>query len=117
MASLFSRWWYAYILFLVYIGGLLVIFIYVCLVRRNYPFFVNSNQIVLLLRASLRVRYIISLKPVSIGFLGRELWDSGRGLVFDRSLSLFVGLVVLLLLILLVVVRRSGAGAVIVRGD
>jgi hypothetical protein len=28
--------WYAYILFLVYIGGLLVIFIYICIISRNF---------------------------------------------------------------------------------
>lgn len=27
--------WYAYILFLVYVGGLLVIFIYICIIRSN----------------------------------------------------------------------------------
>lgn len=27
--------WYAYILFLVYVGGLLVIFIYICIISRN----------------------------------------------------------------------------------
>nr|ATW72357.1 NADH dehydrogenase subunit 6 [Dolabella auricularia] len=117
LASLFSSWWYAYVLFLVYIGGLLVMFIYVCLVSSNYPFFVNPNQIVLLLSVSLGGCYVMSLKPVTLSFLGGELWDSGSGLVYDNSLSLFVGLVVLLLLMLLVVVRSSGAGAVIVSGE
>lgn len=92
-------------------------FIYVCLVRRNYPFFINSNQVVLSLVISLGGSYIMSLKPMARRFLGSRLWDSGSNLVSDTSLSLFVGLVVLLLLMLLVVVRSSGAGAVIVSGE
>nr|AHX02658.1 NADH dehydrogenase subunit 6 [Aplysia kurodai] len=117
LASLFSSWWYSYVLFLVYIGGLLVMFIYVCLVSSNYPFYINSNQITLSLVISLGGSYIMSLKPMTMSFLGGGLWDSGSNLVSDTSLSLFVGLVVLLLLMLLVVVRSSGAGAVIVGGE
>ena len=33
--SLLGSFWYSYILFLIYVGGLLVLFIYICLVRRN----------------------------------------------------------------------------------
>nr|AAM33118.1 NADH dehydrogenase subunit 6 [Aplysia punctata] len=117
LASLLSSWWYSYVLFLVYIGGLLVLFIYVCLVSSNYPFLMNSNQVVLSLVISLGGSYILSLKPVAMNFLGSSLWDSGGNLVSNTSLSLFGGLVILLLLMLLVVVRSSGAGAVIVSGD
>ena len=39
-----SRYWFSYVLFLVYVGGLLVIFIYVCLVRRNFPFKLRASR-------------------------------------------------------------------------
>jgi len=116
-AAMFGSWWYAYVLFLVYIGGLLVMFIYVCLVTSNYPFRINPNMVGILLSASVLGAYVLSLQPVALAFLGSETWDSGSILVRDRLLSLFVGLVILLLLILLVVVRSSGAGAVVIKGD
>jgi high-affinity Fe2+/Pb2+ permease len=49
---MYSRVWFAYVLFLVYVGGLLVLFIYICLVRRNYPItFRMSGLIILFLLA------------------------------------------------------------------
>nr|AAM33109.1 NADH dehydrogenase subunit 6 [Umbraculum mediterraneum] len=117
LISLFSGWWYSYILFLVYIGGLLVMFMYVCLVTSNYPFLLNVNQIIFLLTFSVLISYFMSLKPVNLNFSGMELWVSGEGLVNDSSLSMFIGLVLILLIMLLVVVRSSGASAVIVSDE
>lgn len=113
LMRLVSRFWFSYILFLVYIGGLLVIFIYVCLVSRNYPFRLDPVQLRCALFASCLVSFIIDYgKAKSV--LGSSGFISGTGLVEDTSISLFVFLVVLLLVMLLVIVRRTGRGAVIV---
>lgn len=109
--SLLSSWWYSYILFLIYIGGLLVLFIYVCLIRRNHPFF-NSSEIPSLLFFSSIATYLISLKPYSGAFLGGSCFDMASDLVRNGFLWLFLGLTVLLLVLLLVVVRSSGIGAI-----
>ncbi len=114
--SLFSSFWFSYVLFLVYVGGLLVIFIYICLVRRNFPFKFRINGLLCILFGS----YIISLKrqsPYIPKFLGSRTWTGGEGLIELRNISIFIFLAVLLLIILLVVVRVSRAGCFIVRNE
>nr|ABJ55883.1 NADH dehydrogenase subunit 6 [Smaragdinella calyculata] len=112
--SFMGSWWYSYILFLVYIGGLLVMFIYVCLISSNYTFF-SSNSFAGLLVASSVLAYWQSIKPFSKSFSGVSLFDAGEDLISDSSLWLFGGLVVLLLVMMLVVVRSSGSGAITVK--
>lgn len=109
MISLYSRFWFSYVLFLVYVGGLLVIFIYICLVRRNYPFKFRINGFICALVISFIGR--IFGRNVLVGnFLGFRAWTNGRSLLEKRNISIFLFLAVLLLTILLVVVRISGAG-------
>nr|YP_010032947.1 NADH dehydrogenase subunit 6 [Haloa japonica]QOW38681.1 NADH dehydrogenase subunit 6 [Haloa japonica] len=112
--SLAGSWWYSYILFLVYIGGLLVMFIYVCLISSNYTFF-SSNSFVGLLAVSFILSYLVSIKPLSKSFLGASLFDAGENLVCDSNLWMFGGLVILLLVMMLIVVRSSGSGAITVK--
>lgn len=107
--SLTSSFWFSYVLFLVYVGGLLVIFIYVCLVRRNFPFRLNLSQGLFFLGVSVLFLFGLS-SPTLKSSLGYSSWSSGTDLVENRRLSLFLFLAVLLLLILLVVVRRTGRG-------
>nr|AAM33115.1 NADH dehydrogenase subunit 6 [Camachoaglaja africana] len=114
MMALYSSWWYSYILFLVYIGGLLVLFIYVCLISSNYPFF-GSAELIMLSFISSGLTYLISIKPYSKSFLGPSLFNMGEMLVNNFFLWVFVGLAVLLLILLLVVVRSSGAGAISIK--
>lgn len=107
--SLFSSFWFSYVLFLVYVGGLLVIFIYICLVRRNYPFKFRVRRLAFILLAS----YGVSLRrerPYAPRLLGSNAWVGGEGLLDSRNISIFLFLAVLLLIMLLVVVRVSGAG-------
>jgi len=108
--ALVSRYWFSYILFLVYVGGLLVIFIYVCLVRRNFPFKLNPRRGVF--GIGLSVLLVLSLgSPEVKSFIGFSSRSSGSDLLRDTNLSLFLGLTILLLVILLVVVRRRGVGS------
>nr|YP_009987758.1 NADH dehydrogenase subunit 6 [Phyllidiopsis krempfi]QNL17303.1 NADH dehydrogenase subunit 6 [Phyllidiopsis krempfi] len=107
--SLLSSFWFSYVLFLVYVGGLLVLFIYICLVSSNYPFKFNSLGMLCLIFGSC----LISLKsesPMPSVFLGFSNWVSGESLLNEESLSLFLFLVILLLAMLLVVVRISQSG-------
>nr|NP_038227.1 NADH dehydrogenase subunit 6 [Pupa strigosa]BAA89016.1 ND6 [Pupa strigosa] len=108
-----SSQWYPYVFFLVYIGGLLVMFIYVCLVSSNYPFRVSpagltsSGLLTLFLFANM-FQLDASSKMIS-GKLGS---GSGLSLVTDSSLGMFLALGVLLLAMLLVVVRVIGSGTI-----
>nr|YP_010970184.1 NADH dehydrogenase subunit 6 [Phyllidiopsis xishaensis]WNR50773.1 NADH dehydrogenase subunit 6 [Phyllidiopsis xishaensis] len=108
--SLLSSFWFSYVLFLVYVGGLLVLFIYICLVSSNYPFKFNVISMLCFIFGSC----LISLKSESSlpsRFLGPSTWMSGESLLTEKSLSLFLFLVILLLAMLLVVVRISQAGS------
>ena len=109
--GIMSRYWFSYVLFLVYVGGLLVIFIYVCLVRRNFPFKLDLNQVIFSLGFSGLLLTRVS-RPELKSVLGFSNWSSGPDLIEDRNLSLFLFLAVLLLIILLVVVRSIGTGSV-----
>nr|ANC96333.1 NADH dehydrogenase subunit 6 [Carychium tridentatum] len=95
-----SSMWYGYILFLVYIGGLLVLFIYVCMVSSNYPLILSQNSLMM----AVIITIVTSSFMQEVGFkkfLGNTGWDNGSYL----SLILFLGLVVLLLLAFLAVAR------------
>nr|YP_010388418.1 NADH dehydrogenase subunit 6 [Phyllidia elegans]UPP55820.1 NADH dehydrogenase subunit 6 [Phyllidia elegans] len=107
--SMLSSFWFSYVLFLVYVGGLLVLFIYICLVSSNYPFKFNLVSLLCIMLGSC----LISLKSESSypsGVLGFSTWVSGENLMNDKSLSLFLFLAILLLSMLLVVVRICEPG-------
>ena len=106
-----SRWFFSYILFLVYVGGLLVIFIYICLIRRNFSF---ERNFVLFL-PTIFLSYSMRAKPFRESFLGISNSERGLLLVSVGYLWLFVGLAILLLVLLLLVVRRTGRGALFIK--
>nr|YP_010373185.1 NADH dehydrogenase subunit 6 [Cadlina koreana]UPI11651.1 NADH dehydrogenase subunit 6 [Cadlina koreana] len=116
MISLFSSFWFSYVLFLVYVGGLLVMFIYICLVSSNYPFKLSLIGMSSILVGSC----FFSLKSESMltfKFLGHSTWMSGEKLMESTNLSIFLFLAILLLVMLLVVVRISGAGCFTVNNE
>nr|YP_009378966.1 NADH dehydrogenase subunit 6 [Nembrotha kubaryana]ARI43839.1 NADH dehydrogenase subunit 6 [Nembrotha kubaryana] len=116
MISLFSSFWFSYVLFLVYVGGLLVMFIYICLVSSNYPFKFSTVGFVCTLLGSL----FLSVKMESVlplSFVGSNSWINGESLMESSNISIFLFLAVLLLAMLLVVVRISGAGCFTVGGS
>nr|YP_010574732.1 NADH dehydrogenase subunit 6 [Carminodoris armata]UZI00303.1 NADH dehydrogenase subunit 6 [Carminodoris armata] len=114
--SLVSSFWFSYVLFLVYVGGLLVMFIYICLVSSNYPFKLSASSFIFILLTS----YMVSLKsdsPFISKFLGFSTWTGGEGLLEASNISIFLFLAILLLIMLLVVVRVSGAGCFTVSNE
>lgn len=114
---IFSSFWFSYVLFLVYIGGLLVIFIYICLISRNHPFKSRLNLIVSAIPISILFSiYMVKETILVQSFLGFRSFLTGVTLARDAVLSLLVAIVVLLLFMLLVVVRSTATGAIIVGG-
>lgn len=115
LLSFFGSFWFSYTLFLVYVGGLLVLFIYVCLVSSNTSMSLNMSLFGYVFLFSRLMSAISFFLPKE--FLGQRRFDRGFTLVDERSLSLFLFLVVLLLVILLVVVRVSGIGMAVERNE
>lgn len=94
---IFFNIWYSYILFLVYIGGLLVLFIYMCIISSNEKFHFKLVVLYLLpifffLQASSETRF---------KFLGY----SGYERSYYIRISIFLGLVIILFLTLLRILR------------
>nr|YP_010930443.1 NADH dehydrogenase subunit 6 [Chromodoris lochi]WKL06542.1 NADH dehydrogenase subunit 6 [Chromodoris lochi] len=116
MMSLYSSFWFSYVLFLVYVGGLLVMFIYICLVSSNYPFKFSVNGFICALVVSF-IGSIFSSNVLVGNFLGFSAWTNGSSLLEKSNISIFLFLAVLLLTMLLVVVRISGAGCFSVGGN
>nr|YP_010874757.1 NADH dehydrogenase subunit 6 [Facelina bostoniensis]WGV42879.1 NADH dehydrogenase subunit 6 [Facelina bostoniensis] len=115
--SLFGSFWYSYILCLIYVGGLLVLFIYICLVSSNFP--ISMQMEVVLLVSAISVLCLSFnqgfLQPLKV--LGFSTSECGSSLVEGSNVSIFMFLVVLLLAMLLVVVRVSGVGTAIVANE
>nr|AUJ21243.1 NADH dehydrogenase subunit 6 [Hypselodoris bullocki] len=116
MISFFFSFWFSYVLFLVYVGGLLVLFIYICLVSSNYPFKFSING----LMSGLFISFLMSVlnnNPLNPMFLGQSTWSNGSNLLEESNISVFLFLAILLLMMLLVVVRISGPGCFTVENE
>nr|QWE50974.1 NADH dehydrogenase subunit 6 [Planorbella pilsbryi] len=92
--------WYSYILFLVYVGGLLVLFIYMCMMSSNEKFFARIPNFLFII---LILWYFFTepLSETSKSFLGFSNFESS----YFLSLSLFMSLVVVLLITFLTIMR------------
>lgn len=106
--------WFSYILFLIYIGGLIVIFIYVCLLRSNYIFvplpqfmffLIGILSFVLSLLYNFQLNNLIFSDNLERVITGRELREI-------TNLSLLVSLAIILFINLLAVVYVSGNSSV-----
>nr|YP_009462889.1 NADH dehydrogenase subunit 6 [Biomphalaria straminea]AUW35087.1 NADH dehydrogenase subunit 6 [Biomphalaria straminea] len=95
--SIFFNMWYSYILFLVYIGGLLVLFIYMCMMSSNEKF--HFKLVVLYLLPMFF--FLQASSETSFKFLGYSGYESS----YYMSMSMFLGLVIILFLTLLSILR------------
>jgi len=113
IASFISRW-YSYVLFLIYVGGLLVIFAYVIALSPNTIF--KSELLVpsVFLLISIIVPLVLSkesfssLSSVNTYFVSKSstfLKECGTELVRSFSISILIGLACVLLINLIVVVK------------
>nr|YP_009122501.1 NADH dehydrogenase subunit 6 [Radix auricularia]AJJ48416.1 NADH dehydrogenase subunit 6 [Radix auricularia] len=100
LISLMSSAWYGYLLFLIYIGGLLVLFIYMCMISSNTMFKLEMPQVLLLFFALL-FYFSFMFSDLNYMFLGASTFDSG----IQMKMSIFVSLVVILLVMFLAIVQ------------
>ena len=105
--------WYAYILFLIYVGGLLVIFAYVAALSPNV-LFTGGGPLALFVAASglLSILFFISplpdlprLESAQTISLFKGLKASGTQLVSEGSAFILIGLGLILLINLVAVVK------------
>nr|UKZ48254.1 NADH dehydrogenase subunit 6 [Punctum randolphii] len=97
--------WYAYMLFLVYVGGLLVMFIYICMISSNYTMELSMNifyltVVVLLLSGNYM---LINTSKVMLGGYSNLA-------AYDFPLELLISLAVLLLATFLAMVQTIFCG-------
>nr|AJJ48403.1 NADH dehydrogenase subunit 6 [Radix sp. MOTU5] len=100
LISLMSSAWYGYLLFLIYIGGLLVLFIYMCMISSNTMLKVEMPQVILLF-LFLSFYFSYSFSDLTYYFLGNSTFDSGMMM----KMSVFLSLVIILLVMFLAVVQ------------
>nr|YP_010994944.1 NADH dehydrogenase subunit 6 [Polypylis sp. TS-2018]WOZ13952.1 NADH dehydrogenase subunit 6 [Polypylis sp. TS-2018] len=98
--SVFLSGWYSYLLFLVYIGGLLVLFMYVCFMSSNDKL---SKYLPNLFLIILNIWFFLfePVSEVSSLFMGFSMYESS----FLMSMSMFMLLVVILLFSLFIIIR------------
>nr|WIG49073.1 NADH dehydrogenase subunit 6 [Runcina aurata] len=116
LLTLFSNWWYCYILFLVYVGGLLVLFMYICLMSSNYPFFMSKSFWGYLFLLSFFFMNFSSMFDIqNYNLISTKYIDMGVKLLSESNMSLYLMMVLLLLMVLLIIVRVSGASSLSVK--
>lgn len=114
LIACYIRSWYAYVLFLIYVGGLLVIFAYVIALSPNtifkaevltpIVFFSSFGILFMSSYTQLWVSFSNFVSPES-GYSFIFLKECGRELVSPFSISILVGLACVLLINLIVVVK------------
>nr|YP_009092238.1 NADH dehydrogenase subunit 6 [Scutopus ventrolineatus]AHI45701.1 NADH dehydrogenase subunit 6 [Scutopus ventrolineatus] len=120
MSVIFSVMWSSWlglILFLMYIGGLLVMFVFVISFLESKLFFFSVKFISFLLWAGFSVVVFNKMVVGSSFFLNScELWSNSQMLLGSMSFSIYVGVVMLLFAMLVIVVYICGVSKGSIRG-
>ncbi len=115
LSAIFLSAWYAYILFLIYVGGLLVIFAYVAALSPNV-LFGGAFPLIFFLSIAFIFSCIVYFYPLTdyrqvMNYKdfsrGKNLKTHGVELVSPRYISILVGLGIILLINLVAVIKIS----------
>nr|YP_010119557.1 NADH dehydrogenase subunit 6 [Ficus variegata Roding, 1798]QRB78540.1 NADH dehydrogenase subunit 6 [Ficus variegata Roding, 1798] len=105
--------WYSYILFLIYVGGLLVMFAYVAALSPNVLFGSGSPLMLTIIMTILLTLYMYIHPMLDISYMGdlnlfnnsKLLKIYGNEMVSPSNISILIGLAIILLINLIVVVK------------
>nr|AGY61265.1 NADH dehydrogenase subunit 6 [Halocaridina rubra] len=116
--SVLKTSWFSYILFLIFLGAMLVLFIYVTSLAPNEPFYFSSSSAIIFLSAALlsvtflMIDPIFKLYPVNLSLSSittSEMFSSNSALLCDMynlsTMKMTLFLILYLLLTLVVVVK------------
>nr|UBU96753.1 NADH dehydrogenase subunit 6 [Gyraulus sp. GE1] len=92
--------WYSYLLFLVYVGGLLVLFMYLCLMSSNEMLKKVFPNVFLVVLVVLLMNFL-NISDINPNFLGYSNYESSYFLEMSVLLSLMVILLFTLFIIVL----------------
>nr|YP_010891520.1 NADH dehydrogenase subunit 6 [Alviniconcha adamantis]WJK73043.1 NADH dehydrogenase subunit 6 [Alviniconcha adamantis] len=115
LSATFLSAWYAYILFLIYVGGLLVMFAYVAALSPNV-LFGGASALIFFLVMTIIFSYILHFYPFTdysetVSYKdfcsNKNLKSHGIELVSPSSISILIGLGMILLINLVAVVKIS----------
>nr|YP_009320074.1 NADH dehydrogenase subunit 6 [Clithon retropictum]BAV89904.1 NADH dehydrogenase subunit 6 [Clithon retropictum] len=105
--------WFSYVLFLIYVGGLLVMFVYVAALAPNTLFSSLKSLVGILATSAFLLTLIFFLTPKDLSFLYDNLSldyysesiKTGIMMVSSSNISMLIGLGLILLMNLLAVVK------------
>jgi len=105
--------WFSYVLFLIYVGGLLVMFVYVAALAPNTLFSRLKSLAGILFLSTIIFSLLIILTPTDISFLYDNLildytsqnMKTGIAIVSSSNVRILIGLALILLVNLLAVVK------------
>lgn len=114
LIGVYSITWFSLLFFLIYIGGLLVLFIYISSLKFNPTFYFNKvrrfRQV--LLKSNIILLWVFSLTQITWNFKGLG-WDEGEfnkfrlNLFNEKEVFFLIKVGVLLLIVLWVITKLS----------
>nr|AAU13944.1 NADH dehydrogenese subunit 6 [Bothropolys sp. SP-2004] len=106
LSSIFSTFWYGYILILVFLGGLLILFLYIASIAPNSLFpKVNISNIAFLLPLILIIYFSLNINHFIVPLKTLNFINTHLSKLYSQSSMITIFLIIYLLMTLLVVVK------------